>query len=93
VGVLVERGVGRLVCPGITAKALTNPVFYVKMSLIAIAVRLVIVMDRRILRSSVPDAARPSARRSQSRHSSRGPARSRQGDFWRTYTPVCELVT
>jgi len=43
-------------------KALTNPVFYVKMSLIAFAIRLVVVMDRRILRSSWPDTARPSVK-------------------------------
>jgi hypothetical protein len=45
---------GLLLLVAYPTKALTNPVFYVKLSLIAIAMGIFAVIDRRLLRSPVP---------------------------------------
>ena len=92
-GFWLNAASGVLLLIGYPTKALTNPVFYLKLTLIAVAMVLLV----RISRKAFPERSRPSAATrlrvlasacdgSRSLRSSAGPARSPRGACWPTPT-------
>lgn len=63
VGVWLNAASGVLLLVAYPTKALTNPVFYLKLSLIAVAMAIFVVINRRVFRHPPPDEWRSSAGR------------------------------
>ena len=90
IGFWINAASGVLLLIAYPTKALTNPVFGLKLALIAVAMGIFVVIDRRLFRTAVPDRSgrRVSGACSRWHRWSVGPVPSPRAGCWLTLIGV-----